>query len=295
MDAQRPVERRLVAQHPQGLDIGLAAGVFDRGVEAADGLAADVHLAADGILDRRVGRVERRDPVGVALGDGVEVGVDGLGDLLGARHGPERYTDAPSASARSSALVTGRSHTRPRQIGARRRLRPVPADPAAGPSPSGRRPHGAPVPAGAPRQPAAAIRHRRRRPPPAAAPHGGLGHREANARPTAAPCPAAASAPAVPRPPPAVPRRPFAVDQVRDRQQRLGDQRRPDGVAPSNGSAGRTINRSASSALSNQRPGRSGSAKCACAKPTSSAAVASQEASDGQLVQREQAGGQRGA
>ena len=50
----------------------------------------------------------------------------------------------------------------------------------------------------------------------------------------------------------------------------------PAGVAPSTGSAGRTIRASASSAVSNQRPVRSGSAKCASAVSISPAAAVSQ-------------------
>ena len=50
----------------------------------------------------------------------------------------------------------------------------------------------------------------------------------------------------------------------------------PDGVAPSNGSAGRSNSCSASSALSNQRPGWSGSAKCANAVSSRSVAAVSQ-------------------
>ncbi|OBG92496.1 hypothetical protein A9X05_10680 [Mycobacterium sp. E3298] len=79
-----------------------------------DRLAPDVHVAADGILDRGVIGVELDQFVGAALGDQFDVAVDRVGDLFGARHETSRYRGAASASARSSAVVTGRSHTRPR-------------------------------------------------------------------------------------------------------------------------------------------------------------------------------------
>ena len=67
----------------------------------------------------------------------------------------------------------------------------------------------------------------------------------------------------------------------------------PDGVAPSSGSAGRTISCSASSAVSNHRPGCSGSAKCSSAVSSSPVAASSHCGFAGDLVQRQQPGRQR--
>ncbi len=87
-----------------------------------DRLPADVHLAADRILDRRVVGIQLDQIIRAALGDQADVAVDGLGDVFGSRHGrqvtapglsgPHRHR--PSADANSAALVTGRSQTRPR-------------------------------------------------------------------------------------------------------------------------------------------------------------------------------------
>ena len=68
---------------------------------------------------------------------------------------------------------------------------------------------------------------------------------------------------------------------------------RPDGVAPSSGSAGRTISCSASSALSNQRPSRSGSAKWSSATSSSAGGRVQPRRVARQLIQRQQPGGQR--
>ena len=113
MSAQ--IERRLVAERAQRERPRLALSVLgDRRVEAADRLAADVHLAADRILDGGVVGVQLDDVVGPALRGQLEVAVDGLRVVFGASTCAEGYTDAPSAAASSPAVVTGRSHTRPR-------------------------------------------------------------------------------------------------------------------------------------------------------------------------------------
>jgi hypothetical protein len=81
-----------------------------------DRLPADVNLRADRILDGRVVGVRLGDVIPGALGDQADLAVDGLGDVFRARHATRRYRAdlIARAAARASALVTGRSQTRPR-------------------------------------------------------------------------------------------------------------------------------------------------------------------------------------
>src|SRR4029079_15275365 len=82
-------------------------------------LSPDVHFTPNGILDSGVLGVKSGDVVGPPLRERFQVTVDGFGDgftlAFGGRHGRRRY---PSAAAKSSVVVTGRSHTRPRQTSA---------------------------------------------------------------------------------------------------------------------------------------------------------------------------------
>lgn len=115
VECQLPEKHRLATRHPQFHEFGLLVGNFERGVELADRVAAAPEVRSDWILDGGVCCVKGQDIVGAALSYELEVTIDCLRDGVFGWHGFGRYRGVLSADASSAAVVTGRSHTGPRQ------------------------------------------------------------------------------------------------------------------------------------------------------------------------------------
>ncbi len=81
-----PQKRRLVARDTQLREFGLFLDTFDRHVELADGVVAAPEVRSDWVLDGGVGNVQGHDIVGGALGEELEIAIDGLRDGFLGRH-----------------------------------------------------------------------------------------------------------------------------------------------------------------------------------------------------------------